>query len=53
MKTQSILIDSKTIKKLKALSKKLDRSVSWMVREALKKYLPTNKKLKSIRRSKI
>lgn len=44
MKNVSILIDKKSIDKLKALSKKLDRSVSWLVRDAIKKYLPKSKK---------
>ncbi|MFH1332534.1 MAG: ribbon-helix-helix protein, CopG family [archaeon] len=44
MKTLSILIDKKSIQKLKALSKKLDRSVSWLVRDAVKRYLPKYKK---------
>ncbi len=40
MKTLSIIIDKKNMAKLKALSKKLDRSMSWLVRDAVKKYLP-------------
>lgn len=45
MRTLSILVDKKSIEKLKKLSKKVDRSVSWLIRDALKKYLPKNKKL--------
>jgi len=44
MRTLSILIDKKSIQKLKALSKKWDRSVSWLVRDAVKRYLPKSKK---------
>jgi predicted transcriptional regulator len=43
MKVQSILIDKGTLKKLKAMSKKLDRSISWLVRDAIRKYLPKKK----------
>lgn len=44
MRALSIIIDDMNMKKLKAMSKKLDRSVSWLVRQALKKYLPKGKK---------
>ncbi|MFH1210391.1 MAG: ribbon-helix-helix protein, CopG family [archaeon] len=44
MRALSIIIDDGNLKKLKNMSKKLDRSVSWLVRQALKKYLPKNKK---------
>lgn len=44
MKTLTVLIDDETFNKLKARSKKLDRSVSWLIRESLKKYLPKTKK---------
>ncbi len=44
MRALSIIIDDANLKKLKNMSKKLDRSVSWLVRQALKKYLPKNKK---------
>lgn len=40
MRVLSIIMDDMSMKKLRALSKKLDRSVSWLVREAVKKYLP-------------
>jgi predicted transcriptional regulator len=44
MKPVSIIIDDMNMKKLKLMSKKLDRSVSWIVRQALKKYFPRYKK---------
>ena len=44
MKPISVIIDDMSIKNLKLMSKKLDRSMSWIVRQALKKYFPKSKK---------